>query len=182
MSREGKIRQYVTIMAAQLRRSNPNHELLRLAEEPADPPHRERFRLELLERFAGGVTGSKEKVEMAALAALGAALGAAAGKEPEAVGIPPDVLEALKAESLRPETLKVEVERVTLVLDPPIDIFNVLISTSTGCWTFSAGSEHDLRLFLGGAQAAVSCLGGHLPMPEIPREASSKVYPEVAVR
>lgn len=71
----------------------------------------------------------------------------------------------------------VDVQWVCVRLDPSIDIFNVTVSSSSGTWNHTAGSEQELGQFLEGLRAAVGCLGGHLPMPEIPRSPSSTIFP-----
>jgi len=64
----------------------------------------------------------------------------------------------------------VEVKRLQMPTDPPIEIFEVQISDESSTWSETIPTEEALRWFFRGVQAGASQFGDRfVPLPEIPR-------------
>lgn len=69
--------------------------------------------------------------------------------------------------------VKIEVKRIEIPLDPPINVFSVEITKGGGTWMETLPSEESLRWFLRGIQAGAQAAGEFVFLPEIPTRASS---------
>lgn len=69
---------------------------------------------------------------------------------------------------------KIDIKRYSVSLDPPIDVFNVVLEREGGVWHESFGAESELRAFLCGVRAGCGILGIHVLDPEIPRVVDSE--------
>ena len=68
--------------------------------------------------------------------------------------------------------LKVSIIKYEVPLDPPIDVFNVVLENQNGTWHETLPSEETLRTFLRGVQAGAEMAGGvFFPNTEIPQNA-----------
>jgi|GEM_PF-4833230 len=64
----------------------------------------------------------------------------------------------------------IEVKRLEISTDPPIEIFEVSISDQKSEWRETIPTEETLRWFLRGIQAGASSFGNkYVALPEIPR-------------
>jgi hypothetical protein len=71
--------------------------------------------------------------------------------------------------------LAAHISRIEIGLDPPIEVFYLVLETKRGAWHRSTGTENDLRIFLEGVQAGCAMMGQFFSLPEIPRSARAQV-------
>lgn len=67
-----------------------------------------------------------------------------------------------------PKKLAIEIGRFEIPLDPPVHVFNVIVSRGGGSWHETYGSEELLQAFLQGVRAGYD---GYISLPEVPSEA-----------
>lgn len=147
-------------MADLLRKTNPEHELLRFVRKGADPDDMDRWDKERIERFwqtpRGEHMHNYPPCEIDRVSFNG-------------------VAEAMeKALSAR---LKIRVKRIKVLLDPSVDVFNVEIEQNhpPGIWKHSAGSEAELKEFLEGVRAGASIMGMFVGIPDIPSQPKHQI-------
>ena len=66
--------------------------------------------------------------------------------------------------------VQVKIRRFQVPLDPPVDVFNVVLTRGDGEWRESFGSEKALKSFLRGVAADCGLTGRVFIQPEIPQE------------
>lgn len=84
--------------------------------------------------------------------------------------------EAATAIAARANSIKIEINRIRINLDPIHDVFNIVINGDDGEWRHTAGSEANIRTFLEGVRAGIAVMGGRLKEPIfVPRQPTSIV-------